>query len=209
MTIDFTHEATMITNLTLGRVIHSLPTILCASWTTVFSNLITCCVPSPMFPILFLCGQNLGLDCCANCAELDACCMEWLLNANSILTFPGYQSTAEKKGGKSSVEGIASEQRCFMRWTAVPLDFIASGHNGVFAAGSHEGRKANPVLDLKPIDCGERSRCEPVSGWCSSCKLFLSTVCCMFIVCLLSISPTMFNIKASVINRQFDEWDAW
>lgn len=85
---------------------------------------------------------------------------------------------------KSSVEGIAPEQRCFMRWTAVPLDFIASSHNGVFVAGSHEGRKANPALDLKLIDCGERPRCEPVSASCRSCKLFLFTVCRQFTVWL-------------------------
>lgn len=52
---------------------------------------------------------------------------------------------------KSSVQGIAPEQRCFMHWTAVPPDFIASSHNGVFVVGSHEGRKANPVcVRFKP-----------------------------------------------------------
>lgn len=40
-------------------------------------------------------------------------------------------------------------------------------------AGSHEGRKANPALDLKLIDCGERSRCEPVS----SCGAVVSSSC--------------------------------
>lgn len=52
---------------------------------------------------------------------------------------------------KSSVKGIPPDQRCFMHWTAVPPDFIASSHNGVFVVGSHEGRKANPAcIRFKP-----------------------------------------------------------
>lgn len=61
-------------------------------------------------------------------------------------------------------------------------------------AGSHEGRKVNPVLDLKPIDCEECSRCELVSKLGRSCKLFLFAVCCQFIVCLRSFPATVLNI---------------
>lgn len=83
---------------------------------------------------------------------------------------------------------------------AVPLDFVASSHNGVLVAGSHEGRKANPVLDLKPIDCEKRSRCELVSKLCRRCKLFLFAVCCQFIVCLWSFSPTVLNIAGHLFS---------
>lgn len=60
-------------------------------------------------------------------------------------------------------------------------------------AGSHEGRKANPALDLKPIDCGEGSRCEPVSALCSSCKLLLFTVRRQLTVRLWSSSLTFIE----------------
>lgn len=69
-------------------------------------------------------------------------------------------------------------------------------------AGSHEGRKANPALDLKLIDCGECPRCEPVSASCSSCKLFLFTVCRQFTVWLWSISLTLLNIAGHTFSTQ-------
>lgn len=69
-------------------------------------------------------------------------------------------------------------------------------------AGSHEGRKANPALDLKLIDCGERPRCEPVSASCSSCKLFMFTVCRQFTVWLWSISLTLLNIAGHTFSTQ-------